>query len=137
METPCQKIVWDLVPAIRASLAIKLVKKGQSQAATAKLLGIAPSAVSQYISGKRGYRIEFQGETKELIEKLAQDLIDNKVPDFVARICEICVSARGIEKKCNTGCAEEQTDNKTEDKADDKAGNQTEDKEDSKENSEA
>ena len=136
METPCQKIVWDLVPAIRASLAIELVK-GQSQAATPKLLGIAPSAVSQYISGKRGYRIEFQGETKELIEKLAQDLIDNKVPDFVARICEICVSARGIEKKCNTGCAEEQTDNKTEDKADDKAGNQTEDKEDSKENSEA
>ena len=116
METPCQKIVWDLVPAIRASLAIELVKKGQSQAATAKLLGIAPSAVSQYISGKRGYRIEFQGETKELIEKLAQDLIDNKG---------------------NTGCAEEQTDNKTEDKADDKAGNQTEDKEDSKENSEA
>lgn len=73
-------------------------KKGQSQAATAKLLGIAPSAVSQYISGKRGYRIEFQGETKELIEKLAQDLIDNKVPDFVARICEICVSARGSKK---------------------------------------
>jgi len=146
METPCQKIVWDLVPAIRASLAIELVKKGQSQATTAKLLGIAPSAVSQYISGKRGYRIEFQGETKELIEKLAQDLIDNKVTDFVARICEICVSARGIEKKCNTGCAEEQTDNKTEDKADDKAktedktddkaGNQTEDKEDFKENSE-
>ncbi|AKB12098.1 hypothetical protein SAMN02910340_01175 [Methanosarcina thermophila] len=136
METPCQKIVWDLVPAIRASLAIELVKRGQSQATAAKLLGIAPSAVSQYISGKRGYRIEFQGETKELIEKLAQDLIDNKVSDFVVRICEICVSARGIEKKCNTGCAEEQTDNKAEDKADDKAENQTDDKEDSKENSE-
>lgn len=138
METPCQKIVWDLVPAIRASLAIELVKKGQSQATAAKLIGIAPSAVSQYISGKRGYRIEFQGETKELIEKLAQDLIDNKVPDFVVRICEICVSARGIEKKCNTGCGpEEQTDNKTEDKTDNKAGNQTEDEEDSKEDSEA
>lgn len=132
METPCQKIVWDLVPAIRASLAIELVKKGQSQATAAKLLGIAPSAVSQYISGKRGYRIEFQGETKELIEKLAQDLIDNTATDFVVRICEICVSARGIEKKCNTGCGpEKQTDNKTEDKTDDKAGNQTEDKEDS------
>jgi hypothetical protein len=120
METPCQKIVWDLVPAIRASLAIELVKKGQSQAASAKLLGIAPSAVSQYISGKRGYRIEFQGETKELIEKLAQDLIDNTVADFVVRICEICVSARGIEKKCNSGCGpEKQDENKTEDKAED------------------
>ena len=121
METPCQKIVWDLVPAIRASLAIELVKKGQSQATSAKLLGIAPSAVSQYISGKRGYRIEFQGETKELIEKLAQDLIDNKVDDFVVRICEICVSARGIENQCNSGCGpKEQANNKTEDKAEDK-----------------
>ncbi|RXA19994.1 transcriptional regulator [Methanosarcina sp. MSH10X1] len=122
METPCQKIVWDLVPAIRASLAIELVKKGQSQATSAKLLGIAPSAVSQYISGKRGYRIEFQGETKELIEKLAQDLIENKVSDFVVRICEICVSARGIEKKCNSGCgSEEQADNKKVDESESKA----------------
>ena len=104
METPCQKIVWDLVPAIRASLAIELVNKGQSQAASAKLLGIAPSAVSQYISGKRGYRIEFQGETKELIEKLAQDLIDNKLEDFVSRICEICVSARGNDSNCTSTC---------------------------------
>jgi len=112
METPCQKIVWDLVPAIRASLAIELVNKGQSQAASAKLLGIAPSAVSQYISGKRGYRVEFQGETKELIEKLAHDLIDNKADDFVVRMCEICVSARGIESKCNTaGCRPEKSDN--------------------------
>jgi uncharacterized protein len=124
VETPCQKIVWDLVPAIRASLAIELVKKGQSQAAAAKLLGIAPSAVSQYISGKRGYRIEFQGETKELVEKLAQDLIENNVSDFVVRICDICVSARGIENKCNTGCgsktqADDIKENKMTDKVED------------------
>lgn len=108
METPCQKSVWDLVPAIRASLAIELVNKGQSQAASAKLLGIAPSAVSQYISGKRGYRIEFQGETKELIEKLAQDLIDNTADDFVVRVCKICASARGIESNCNSTCGPEE-----------------------------
>ena len=111
METPCQKVVWDLVPAIRASLAIELVNKGQSQATSAKLLGIAPSAVSQYIMGKRGYRIEFEGETKELIEKLAQDLIDNKVDDFVARICEICVNARGIESNCKSSFGLEDSDN--------------------------
>ena len=112
METPCQKIVWDLVPAIRASLATELVKKGQSQAASAKLLGIAPSAVSQYISGKRGYRIEFQGETKEMIEKLAQDLIENKVDDFVVRICQICGNAREIVKNCNSNCGPSELDNK-------------------------
>jgi predicted transcriptional regulator len=112
METPCQKIVWDLVPAIRASLASELVKKGRSQAASAKLLGIAPSAVSQYISGKRGYRIEFQGETKELVEKLAQDLIDNKVDDFVVRMCQICGSARGINSNSKSFCSPDQSDNK-------------------------
>ena len=112
METPCQKIVWDLVPAIRASLAIELVKKGQSQAASAKLLGIAPSAVSQYISGKRGYRIEFQGETKDLIEQLAQDLIENKVDDFVVRMCQICVSARGIESNCKSTCVPDGSEKK-------------------------
>ena len=112
METPCQKIIWDLIPAIKASLATELVKKGQSQAASAKLLGIAPSAVSQYISGKRGYRIEFQGETKEMIEKLAQDLIENKVDDFVVRICQICGNAREIVKNCNSNCGPSELDNK-------------------------
>ena len=112
IETPCQKAVWDLVPAIRASLAIELVNKEQSQATSAKLLGIAPSAVSQYILGKRGYRIEFKGETKELIEKLAQDLIDNKVDDFVARICKICVNARGIESNCKSSFGLEDLGNK-------------------------
>ena len=113
METPCQKVVWDLVPAIRASLSIELVNKGQSQANSAKLLGIAPSAVSQYISGKRGYKIEFQGETKDLIEKLAQDLLDNKVDDFVVRICEICTNAREVESNCINSCDPERPDNKT------------------------
>jgi len=113
METPCQKVVWDLVPAIRASLSIELVNKGQSQANSAKLLGIAPSAVSQYISGKRGYKIEFQGETKELIEKLAQDLIDDNVNDFVARICEICTNAREVESDCINNCNPESLDNTT------------------------
>ncbi len=96
----------------KGRLAIELVNKGQSQATSAKLLGIAPSAVSQYISGKRGYRIEFQGETKELIEKLAQDLIENKVDDFVVRICQICVSARGTESNCKSNCGPEESKNK-------------------------
>lgn len=78
---------------------MELVKKGVTQARTAKLLGIAPSAVSQYLSGKRGYRIEFQGETKELIEKLVQDLFDGEVEDLTARTCEICASARGLDKE--------------------------------------
>ncbi|HUK39137.1 MAG TPA: helix-turn-helix domain-containing protein, partial [Methanomicrobiales archaeon] len=55
MKAPCQQIVWDVLPAIRAALAAELVKNGVSQQEVAKLLEIAPSAVSQYLSGKRGY----------------------------------------------------------------------------------
>jgi predicted transcriptional regulator len=48
-----------------------------------------------------------------MIEKLAQDLIENKVDDFVVRMCQICGSARGIEKNCNNSCGSGEPDNKT------------------------
>jgi predicted transcriptional regulator len=52
MEAPCQKIVWDVLPAIRAAIAVELVKAGVSQVDASRMLEIAPSAVSQYLSGK-------------------------------------------------------------------------------------
>jgi predicted transcriptional regulator len=58
------------------------------------MLEIAPSAVSQYLSGKRGYRIIFEGVARESIERLAQDLTSKKKIDLVARICEICRELR-------------------------------------------
>lgn len=94
MEAPCQKIVWDVLPAIRAAIAVELVNRGISQTRAAKMLEIAPSAVSQYLSGKRGYRIEFDSEVKQSIRVLAQDLKDNRVPNLVDRICDICRQLR-------------------------------------------
>ncbi len=66
MEAPCQKIVWDVLPAIRAAIAVELVRCGVSQVEAARMLEIAPSAVSQYLSGKRGYRIEFENDVKRI-----------------------------------------------------------------------
>jgi hypothetical protein len=51
VKTPCQQIVWDVLPAIRAALAAELVKQGVSRQEVARLLDTAPSAVSQYLSG--------------------------------------------------------------------------------------
>lgn len=107
MQAPCQKIVWDVLPAIRAAIAVELVRCGVSQGEASKMLEIAPSAVSQYISGKRGYRIEFEGEVKESINQLAQDLKNKKVDNLVARICEICKQLREREDQCGAqepGC---------------------------------
>jgi hypothetical protein len=100
MQAPCQKIVWDVLPAIRAAIAVELVKCGVSQIEASKMLEIAPSAVSQYISGKRGYRIEFEDEVKESIGCLAQDLKNGKVDNLVARICDICRRLREGDDQC-------------------------------------
>lgn len=100
MESPCQKIVWDVLPAIRAAIAVELVKCGVSQVEAARMLEIAPSAVSQYLSGKRGYRIEFEDEVKKSIAMLAQDLIDKKKVNVIERICGICRQLREGEDGC-------------------------------------
>jgi hypothetical protein len=101
MEAPCQKIVWDVLPAIRAAIAVELVKCGVSQVEAARMLEIAPSAVSQYLSGKRGYRIEFENDVKKSIERLARDLQEGKSVNLVQRTCEICHQLReGEDNQC-------------------------------------
>ena len=104
MEAPCQKIVWDVLPAIRAAIAVEPVKCGVSQVEAARMLAIAPSAVSQYLSGKRGYRIEFENDVKQSIEQLARDLMDGREVNLVQRTCDICRQLReGDEYQCGTG----------------------------------
>ena len=102
MEAPCQKIVWDVLPAIRAAIAVELVNCGVSQTKAAMMLEIAPSAVSQYLSGKRGYRIEFDGDVKKSIEILARDLRDRNVDNLTGRICSICRELRENKDQCGS-----------------------------------
>ena len=83
-------VVWDVLPSIRAAIAVELVKRDLPQKEISKLLGITPPAVSQYVSKKRGYHIEFGEEIKASISKLAEDLLEKKVDNPVKRICEIC-----------------------------------------------
>ncbi|WP_233564756.1 transcriptional regulator [Methanohalophilus sp. RSK] len=96
-ETPCQVVVWDVLPAIRAALAKELVDNGVTQQEVAKLFGMAPSAVSQYLTKKRGYRIEFDDEIKVSIVSLAVDIQDGRVDDLSHRFCDICRQLRADE----------------------------------------
>ena len=100
VKTPCQQIVWDVLPAIRAALAAELVKNGVSRQEVARLLDTAPSAVSQYLSGKRGYRIVFEPPVQKLIEDLARDIKTGRVTDVTSRICAICREVRGDRGPC-------------------------------------
>jgi hypothetical protein len=71
MKSPCEQIVWDILPSIRAAIAEELVKRGISQKEVSKMLGITPPAVSQYVSKKRGYNIEFREDIRQSIGMLA------------------------------------------------------------------
>jgi len=105
MKSPCEEIVWDVLPSIRAAIAEELIKRGISQKEVSKMLGITPPAVSQYVSKKRGYNIEFREDIREAIGKLADDLIEKKVDDLVKRICEICRMLQDDENACiSTKC---------------------------------
>ncbi len=94
-KLPCEDIVWESLPAIRAAIAAEMVATGLSQKEVASILEMAPSAVSQYLSGKRGYRIEFTDEVKKAIMSLSNDLCDGKVTNPAPRICAICTLIRG------------------------------------------
>ena len=107
MKSPCEEIVWDVLPGIRAAIAEELVKRGISQKEVSKMLGITPPAVSQYVSKKRGYSIAFREDILESIKLLADDLIQKKVDNLTARICEICRSLQNDESaRCPSECQE-------------------------------
>lgn len=99
VKVPCQEIVWDIIPAMQAALAAELVNRGVSQIKVAKALSIAPSAVSQYLSGKRGYRIVFDDEIRDLIGKLAEDINTSTITEteLGEKFCVICRHLRSDE----------------------------------------
>jgi len=100
MKCPCEIIVWDVLPCIRAALAIELVEMGLSQNEISKMLGITQAAVSQYTSKKRGTKLNFQDDAKAEIKKLALDLVHGSEDDLVVRICKICMTVRADETVC-------------------------------------
>ena len=79
--------IWDVLPSIRAAIAEELMKRDLPQKEISRLLGITPPAVSQYLSKKRGYNIEFGEEIKVSISQLADDLVEKNIHNPVERIC--------------------------------------------------
>lgn len=106
MKVPCQTIVWDVLPAIRAAIAEELVNLGISQQETARLLDMAPSAISQYLSKKRGYRIEFEDDVKDAIRSIALELSKGEVSDISKRVCNVCTMLQDGDSSCKSNCSE-------------------------------
>jgi predicted transcriptional regulator len=65
-----------------------------SQKEISEILGITQAAVSQYVSNKRGSKIELQNDVKGAITDLAADIARGETDDLMMRICKICRKIR-------------------------------------------
>ncbi|MCD6113713.1 MAG: hypothetical protein J7J78_00240 [Thermoprotei archaeon] len=97
LEMPCEIVAKKLMPTIRALIAEVLVKKyGFTIYETAKILGLTPAAISNYLLGKRG--ADTFPELKEnrlaynLILLLADKIASQRCTSVDCReiICTIC-----------------------------------------------
>jgi uncharacterized protein len=95
MKLPCEEALWYILPQIRADLARELTKNGSSQKEVARLLGLTPSAVSQYIHKKRGGKFKTATGYKGYIKKVAKEITDTKSEDEISKlICKCCAESR-------------------------------------------
>lgn len=88
MRPRCEIIVQYILPAIRAEMAIEMQKQGISQTNIAKVLGVTPAAVNQYLKSKRGAT-----EQDNEILKVIDEFIDEykTTPDALGEhLCEVC-----------------------------------------------
>ena len=108
MKTPCEIIVWQVLPVIRKEFAKKLVEDYDfSQKKAAQKLGVTEAAVSRYISGKRGSSEKLNKNISEEISKSVNRLAledDTSVINEICRICGLLKSSEffeGINYSCH------------------------------------
>ncbi len=91
MKTPCEIIVWNVVPIIRKELAKSLIENHDLiQRAVAHKLGITEAAVSRYVSGKRGALEITDDEILEEIKESAKRIVKGNGNAIIEETCRIC-----------------------------------------------
>ena len=84
----CEIIVQYVLPAIRAEMAVRMRDEGISQAQIARILGVTPAAVNQYVKSKRGTAGQ-DAEVLEVIDDYIEQYRDD--PDQLsAHLCDVC-----------------------------------------------
>ncbi len=99
MDLPCEKVIWNVLPAVRANLACKLNERGLNQKEIAEKLDLTPSSISRYLKGRRGKKVQFPPEIEELLEEITSDLIENQI-DVSKKICRACSKIRTNREVC-------------------------------------
>ncbi len=96
-KQPCERIVAEILPTIRAKLALTILEEyGLSQIKTAELLGVTQAAISQYTTGRRGDESvlrefpDIDTEIAKMAAKLVKGLEDGERETMLCGICRMC-----------------------------------------------
>ena len=111
LETPCEEAVKKYIPALRSAVAMLLVKEyGMPLYRVAKLLGLTPAAISNYLKGVRGNTIPFETIAKspagQYVRRIAELIMENNVSREYASLllCRACSALREYLEGVKPGC---------------------------------
>lgn len=111
MVHPSEIIYWEILPAIRKQIVLELKNMDIKQSEIAKILAVTPSAISQYVSNKRG-EYNFSDEFMKKIRTSVQKILDKSSDSFrevnilvkefenARSVCKICRDKNDINGKC-------------------------------------
>jgi len=101
MKTPCEIIVWYVLPVIRKEVAKELIQKYNiKQSEVARLFGVTDAAVSQYMNKKRGGGVmiensQYYGRFLKEIRYSSKVIVEGK-SDISKEMCRVCTIVKKI-----------------------------------------
>lgn len=98
-NSPCEYMFWNGLPSIKKELTKSIIYNfGLNQRETAKLLGVTPAAICQYMSKKRG-KIDIKDKRIMIeINISAKKIVKNGETAVIPEICRICRVIRSKER---------------------------------------
>jgi predicted transcriptional regulator len=105
MKLPCEFIVRELLPAIRAEIVKLLVNKYKmKQEDVADILAIKQSTVSRYVAGTRGsdekLPIRFS-KIQRYIDTTTEEIHREEFSKISINFCDLCLELRGTQEFCD------------------------------------
>ncbi len=91
MKTPCETIVWRILPVIRREFTKNLLEHhGYNQRRIATRLGISDAAVSRYIAGTRGNIVISDNKILKEIATSSRKIANGNKKTVIQETCRIC-----------------------------------------------
>lgn len=106
MRLRCERVVNDVLPAVRSVIAKELQNNGYSQTEIAELLDVTQPAVSQYLSAARGKQVQeiIDHEAYDEVEELIEAIMNREDDETLSRMLhDTCIAL--LDEDCDASCS--------------------------------